>query len=175
MRSATARILLALAIVAGISAGLWLIAKRRTGPTPAELAGTALNAPTLEEKTAAAARQADYGDAALTSLRHVARESTEPAVKAICLEGLANLWDYESMDQFLDLAETGPPRVRGRAAQAAMQLTGRQRPYLSSASVAERRVLVKHMRDDWAEIQMASADDREELKRRLRASHERKL
>jgi hypothetical protein len=175
MRSATARILLALAIVAGMGAGFWFVAKRPTGPTPVELANAALSAPTLAEKTAAAAKLADYGDAALTSLRCVASESTEPAVKAVCLEGLANLWDYESMDQFLELAETGPERVRGRAAQAAMQLTGRQRPYLSSASEAERRLLVRHMRDDWAEIQKATHEDREELKRRLRTSHERRL
>ena len=101
-------------------------------------------------------------------------ESTQTDVQVVCVEGLAGTWDYESMDRFLDLAESDSEHLRGRAAQAVMCMTGRQRPYSAAASEEERRLLVRHMRNDWLEIQRATPEDREELFRRLRESHERK-
>jgi len=175
MRGMPARVLLALVVIIGIGSALSRWRQVEPRPSPDELARAALNAPSVDEQTAAAVKLADYGEEALAALRRVARETTEPAVKAVCLEGLAKLWDYQSMDLFLELAETGPPRVRGRAAQVAMRMTGRQRPYFASAPEAERRLLVRHMRADWDEIQNASAEDCDELKRRLRESHEQKL
>ena len=76
--------------------------------------------------------------------------------------------------ELLDLTESDSEHLRGRAAQAVMRMTGRQRPYTSAASEEERRILVRHMRNDWNEIQRATPEDREELFRRLRESNERK-
>jgi hypothetical protein len=162
------------AVAACLGVGLWHWPRGDDRPAPAELAQAALSAPTLSEQTAAAAQLADYGDAALDALRQVVAATTQPAVKAVCVEGLAKLWDYQSMDLFLELAEHGPPQVRGRAAQVFMRMTGRQRPYFAGASPAERQILIRHMRADWEEIQKATAEDRDELKRRLRESHEQK-
>jgi hypothetical protein len=75
----------------------------------------------------------------------------------------------------LDLAENGEPQVRGRAAGAIMRMTGRERRFVATGSEPERKLLAKHLRADWEEIQNASDADRDELKRRLRESHDEAL
>ena len=152
----------------------WRLWSREPSLTPDQLADIALNGATVDERTKAAVVLADYGEAALPSLRSVVKESDVEAVQSVCLQGLAKQWDYESMDLFLDLAETGPPRVRGRAAQVFMRMTGRQRPFQASAPEPHRSLLVSHMRADWKQIQAATPAEQEDLKRRLRESHEKK-
>ena len=98
--------------------------------------------------------------------------SNDPEVKCACVMGLAGLWDYDSMDLFFSLLETEGTLVSNRAAQAVMRMTGRQRRYSAGLRDSERKTLIKHMRDDWAEIASASQEDRDELINRLKASHE---
>ena len=141
------------------------------GPSIEQLTETALHGSTPTERAEAAVGLSDAGPEALAPLRRVLAESEDPPVQAACLTGLAKLWDYESMELLLELMETGPPRVRGRAAQAFMRMTGRQRRYAANAPEAERRRLVDFMRQDWEEIAAASEEDRAELVRRLRESH----
>jgi hypothetical protein len=172
MRGSPAGIVLGFVVAACFGAFLFF-GQSKSPPSPDKLIELALNAPSVTEQTAAAIKLADYGEAGRDGLRRVANESREPAVQAVSVEGLAKLWDYESMDLFLNLAENGPPGARGRAAQVVMRMTGRHRPYMAGAPDAERRIFVQHMRADWKEIQNASAEDREELKRRLRESDER--
>jgi len=172
MRGSPAGIVLGLVIAACFGAFLYF-GQNKSAASPDELVELALNAPSETEQTAAAIKLADYGEEALLGLRRVANESTHPAVTAVCIEGLAKLWDYDSMEMFLDLAENGPPHTRGRAAQTVMRMTGRHRPYSASAPSADRQLLVKHMRADWEEIKAASPEDRDELKRRLRESDEK--
>ena len=167
--------LLVVTVVACVGTGVWyLLPLRTSGLSPVELAELALHAPTVTEQTEAVVQLADFGEEALAALRRVLDETTQPDVQSACLEGLGRLWDYDSMERILDLAESGPPRVRGRAAQVVMRMTGRLRRYESNAPEAKRRVLVQYMRQDWDEIQRASDEDRNELKRRLRESHEKK-
>jgi hypothetical protein len=170
MRGSPAGIVMGL-VIACLGAFVFFSQNNST-PSPEELVELALNAPSDTERAAAAIKLADYGEEALAGLRRVAKESTEPAVTAVSIEGLSKLWDYDSMDLFLDLAENGPPHVRGRAAQTVMRMTGRHRPYSASAPAADRQLLVKHMRADWEAIKAASPEDRDELKRRLRESDE---
>jgi hypothetical protein len=172
MRGSPAGIVLGLVIAACFGA-FFYFGQNKSAASPDELVELALNGPSETERTAAAIKLADYGEDALPGLRRVAAESTESAVTAISIEGLAKLWDYESMEMFLDLAENGPPHTRGRAAQTVMRMTGRHRPYMASAPAAERQLLVGHMRADWEEIKAASPEDRDELKRRLRESDEK--
>lgn len=172
LRGSPAGIVLGL-VVAACFGAFFYFGQNKSAPSPDELAGLALNAPSETERTAAAIKLADYGEEALAGLRRVAHESTEPAVTAVSVEGLAKLWDYDSMDLFLEMAEKGPPHTRGRAAQTVMRMTGRHRPYSASAPAADRQLLVKHMRADWEEIKAASPEDRDELKRRLRESDEK--
>jgi hypothetical protein len=174
MRGAPARILMVLVVIAGIGGVVWRYLPSASGPSPEDLADAALHAPTVGQQTVAAARLADYGDGSRDTLRRVFSETTQPDVQIVCVQGLAGIWDYESMDLFLDLAERGPPQVRGRAAQAVMRMTGRQRPFLSDAPEEQRRILIGHMRADWDEIKRASPEKRNELIRRLRESHEKK-
>jgi hypothetical protein len=172
MRGSPAGIVLGLVIAACLGALLYF-GQNKSAASPDELVELALNAPSETEQTTAAIKLADYGEEALAGLRRVANESTHPAVTAVCIEGLAKLWDYDSMEMFLDLAENGPPHTRGRAAQTVMRMTGRHRPYSASAPAADRQLLVKHMRADWEEIKAASPEDRDGLKRRLRESDEK--
>jgi hypothetical protein len=174
MRGSPAGIVLAFLIAACFGAFFYFGQSKSTA-SPDELVERALNAPSVTEQTSAAIKLADYGAEALPGLRRVAKESQESAVSAVCIEGLAKLWDYDSMELFLDLAEKGPPRTRGRAAQTVMRMTGRHRPYAASAPAAERQLFVKHMRADWEEIKAATPEDRDELKRRLREADERTL
>jgi hypothetical protein len=172
MRGSPAGIVLAFVIAACFGA-FFYFGRGKSAASPDELVELALNGPSVTEQTAAAIKLADYGEEALPGLRRVAKESKEPSVSAVSVEGLAKLWDYESMNLFLDLAENGPPQTRGRAAQTVMRMTGRQRPYAASAPAAERQILIKHMRADWEEIKAATPEDRDELKRRLREADER--
>jgi hypothetical protein len=172
MRGSPAGIVLGLVIAACFGA-FFYFGRDKPAPSPEELVELALNAPSETERTAAAIKLADYGEEALPGLRRVAVESKESAVTAISIEGLSKLWDYESMDMFLELAENGPPHTRGRAAQTVMRMTGRHRPYSASAPAADRQLLVKHMRADWEEIKAAKPEDRDELKRRLREADEK--
>ena len=171
-RGTSTRILLALVVGTAAAILLWRYSPGGSGPSAEELAGAALNATNVNERSVAAARLADQGEASRTALRHVLSQSTQADVQAVCVDGLAALWDYDSMNDFLGLAESDSEQVRGRAAQAIMRMTGRQRPYSSAAPVEERRLLVRHMRADWEEIKRASPQAREELFRRLRESHE---
>jgi hypothetical protein len=172
MSVAPARMLLiALAALVGVAA--WRQFDRPERLPPDVLADRALHGPSAAQQTAAI-RDLGGGDAAsLAALRRVLRETTQPDVQRACIQSLAQNWDYESMDSLLELAESGPPSLRGAAVQAVMRMTGRRRPYSSAASAADRLLLVQHMRADWREIQRASPEDRAELKRRLRESHER--
>jgi hypothetical protein len=170
MRGRPAGIVLGLVVAACF--GAFVFFGQNKSPSPEELAELALNAPSDTERAAAAIKLADYGEQALAGLRRVAKESTEPAVTAVSIQGLAKLWDYDSMELFLDLAENGPPQTRGRAAQTVMRMTGRRRRYSASAPEADRQLLVGHMRADWEAIKAASPEDRDELKRRLRESDE---
>ncbi|MDC0935969.1 hypothetical protein OAS39_06760 [Pirellulales bacterium] len=152
-----------------------ILSRNRTsaGPSVAELTETALNGATASQRTAAAVQLADYGPEALPALRRVVSTSEYADVQTACLTGLAKLWDYQSMELFFEFMETGPPQIRGRAAQVVMRMTGRQRRYAANAPEAERRRLVEYMRNDWAEIAAASQTDRDELIRRLQESHEK--
>ena len=172
MRGSPAGIVLGL-VIAGCVGAFFFFSQNKSTPSPEELVELALNAPSDTERAAAAIKLADYGEEALAGLRRVVKESTEPAVTAVSIEGLAKLWDYDSMDLFLDLAENGPPHVRGRAAQTVMRMTGRHRLYSASAPATDRQLLVGHMRADWEAIKAASPEDRDELKRRLRESDEK--
>jgi hypothetical protein len=168
------RVALAAAVTFGLAVG-WYTWQPAASPSAEELVGLALNGPSLAERTRAAIQLADLGNAALWGLRRVAVESNEDSVKVASVEGLAKLWDYGSMDLLLDLAENGEPQVRGRAAGAIMRMTGRERRFVATGSEPERKLLAKHLRADWEEIQNASDADRDELKRRLRESHDEAL
>jgi hypothetical protein len=154
---------------------VWFLWRWATSPSSDDLVDLALNGPSVTAQTQAAIQLISYGEDALEGLRRVAAQSTEPSVKVACIEGLAKLWDYDSMDLLVDFAENGDTRVRGRAAQAIMRMTGRHRRFVATAPESERKLLAEHMRADWQEIKNASDADRDELKRRLRESHEEAL
>ena len=169
-----ARVLHIAAAVGGLAA-VWFFWRWAASPSADDLIALALNGPSVTAQTQAAIQLASYGEDAVVGLRRVAAQSTEPPVKVACIEGLTKLWDYDSMDLLLDLAENGDSRVRGRAAQAIMRMTGRHRRFLATAPESERKLLADYMRADWEEIKNASEANRDELKRRLRESHEAAL
>jgi enoyl-CoA hydratase/carnithine racemase len=168
------RVLHVAAIVVGL-ATVWFVWRWAMSPSADDLVEVALNGPSVTAQTQAAIGLVSLGDDALEGLRRVAAQSTEPSVKVACIEGLAKLWDYDSMDMLIELAENGDTRVRGRAAQAIMRMTGRHRRFVATAPESQRKLLAKHMRADWKEIKSASDANRDELKRRLRESYEKAL
>lgn len=141
-------------------------------PTPEELVELALNAPSSTERARAAVQLADYGEEAKPHLRRVLADSTQEDVQAACIEGLGKLWDYESMDLLIGLVEDGYPKIRGRAAVVVTRMIGRDRRYRAGAPLEERLVWVRHVKQDWETIRTSPPSHFDELKERLRASHE---
>ena len=147
----------------------WIRLERR--PSPETLAEQALSAATADDRQLAAVELAAWGDVATEQLRHVFSESDSDTVRMICVEGLGAVWDYESMGAILDAVESESPDLSGKAARAVARLTGRDYRFRANGMPAERASLVKRMRSDWEEIR--SSPHFEELKRRLRESHEK--
>jgi len=158
---------LLIATVVYVASTAW----RERPATIEELLEQALNGPTLDQRVGATVELSNRGPEALEALRRIAAESDESDVLAACLGGLAGQWDYESMDTFFAMLESESRKVRGRAAQAVMRMTGRQRPYAASGPDANRSLVAQHLRADWETISRAPAEHRAELIRRLKESH----
>ena len=141
-------------------------------PTIDDLREEALHGQSSEDRARAAIELSKRGPEAVDALRYVLEESSEVDVRAVSVAGLAHSWDYPSMERFLELAATADPKVASRAAQAIMQMTGRQRRFSTQGLAEMRQQVVQHMRDDWMEISAASPEDRDALIERLKANHE---
>ncbi len=116
---------------------------------PAELVQTALTGATPDERQLAAAELTEYGSQVLPELRQVFAQSDMPAVRAICLHGLGNVYDYDSLELFFAALDDESPLVRARAAAVLERLLGRRFGFNAHAGEAERRRTVDRMRQEW--------------------------
>ena len=120
-RGTSTRILLALVVGTAAAILLWRYSPGGSGPSAEELAGAALNATNVNERSVAAARLADQGEASRTALRHVLSQSTQADVQAVCVDGLAaplGLRQHERLSRSGRIGFGTSPRPRGASHHA---------------------------------------------------------
>lgn len=96
----------------------------KSEPSPAQLEQTALTA-AEREREKAALQLSSCGEAGREPLRRVLKATTDPLVRAACLDGLCALWDYDSMDAMVAGLSDESELVRRKAhlcVQRMMQL-----------------------------------------------------
>lgn len=144
-------------IVLGVSVGValvvlaWWFFTRPRVLSPEELAEIALTADSPQERERAAAQLLRHGDEALEELRRVFAESDTPEVRAICVQALAALRDYDSMNKMLDAMADPSAVVRSRAGRAVMQLLGANYEFDAEAAPEVRQETINYFRDMWEE------------------------
>ena len=91
-------------------------------PSPSSLAGIALsNSP---ESVAASLKLTTFGKPAARYMRQVLAESTAPEVRSLMIHGLTQLYDFPSVEAFLDGLNDPSPLVQGGASKAVETLLG---------------------------------------------------
>lgn len=119
---------------------------------PDVLADVALNGSTGDERELAAAELTEYKEEAQPLMRDVLTKSQDPKVRAICIHGLGNIYDYESIDIFLAGLEDESSIVRGRSAVVMGKLIGRTFPFDPDGDDANRAKQVEAIRKEWDSI-----------------------
>jgi uncharacterized protein (UPF0147 family) len=133
-------------------------------PSPADLAQEALQAASAEDQELAAVKLAEVAndqqldrqvcDEAQQELRRVLGESRSPTVRAACIQGLASLWDYESMPAFLDALDDPSEVVRGPATVSIewmMSVSLKNFGYDYRGPPATRTAAIERIRQYWEE------------------------
>ena len=141
---------------------LLVITGCQQAPSPDELAQKALEAATPEEQELAALELASVAnDEQLSSqlreearkhLRRVMAESQSPAVRLACIQGLASVWDYESMPVFLDALDDKSDLIRSSAAAAVERMMSADFDvfgYRYNDPPGQRAAAIKRIRQDW--------------------------
>lgn len=119
---------------------------------PDELVQVALNGESLEEKELAAAELTEYGEEAKTHMREVVAASGDPSVRAMCIHGLALIYDYESIDIMLAGLEDDSDIVQGRCVLAIRKLIGRSFHFDPSMTDADKKERIERIRQEWEDI-----------------------
>jgi hypothetical protein len=160
-------LLLAVAVWYGLG---WFSSPRTV--TPQQLAETALDkAAPPERRVEAAAELAQLtprdAPAAPQEMTRVYRESPEPEVKAVVIQGMASNWDFDSMDTLFAAMDDESLLVRARAHAAVQRLLEVDAGYRANAPREERLAKIKMYRDDWEKYKHSPAlkKFREKIKR----------
>jgi hypothetical protein len=82
-------------------------------------------------------------------MRRVLKQSDSPAVRALMIQGLANIYDYDSMDLFLTAMNDESSIIRDRSYAAVSAMLGKKFPLDANASEPDRRRMVETIRKDW--------------------------
>jgi len=109
-----------------VGAIIALIAANRGPARPSieELEQQAVSGGQVTDQQRAVNQLTESGSAARPALRRTLRQAAEPEVKAASIQGLGQLYDYESMDDLLKALDDPSPLVRGRAGVAVQRLLG---------------------------------------------------
>ncbi len=145
----------------------WLFAEQPSSPQ--ELAQTALEADSADERETAVAQLSGLGRESTEHLQRVMIKSNSPAVRATAIQGLARQWDYDSMDAIIDALDDDNPLIRGRAGRAAERMLGLRFDFRYDAPVEERKVKIKLIRAAWRK--MKTSEVFENWKQRLAQKH----
>jgi hypothetical protein len=138
-------------------------AARETLDSPQELAAQALGGGKPEEQELACARlvalaaklnKSESRNPAREPMVQVYKESKRANVRATALQGLASIWDYDSMPLMLDALDDESVEVRAAAGQAvAVLLSLDPAQFDAVAAPEDRQTAVKGLRDKWQEFQ----------------------
>ena len=119
---------------------------------PDVLAEVALNGSTSEERQLAAAELTEYGEDAKEYMRDVLAKSSDENVKATCIQGLANIYDYDSIEIMLEGLDSESPVVQGACLVAVRKLIGRSFHFDPNMSQAARTKRIEEIRKEWETI-----------------------
>lgn len=139
-----------------------------TTTPPEKLVEEALHQPEPVARQQAAVQLADRAAESPQRLREVYRQSDSPEVRAACISGMAQTWEYESMDDLLAALDDESPLVRGRAGSAATRMLGIDFLYKAHDPPEKRQLAAKRMRAAWQSMQTSGKLD--EWKARQRKS-----
>ncbi len=118
-------------------------------PSPETLTERALSAASETEKEEATIELSRLGPKASPHLRKLLAESDSPQVRAVCIQSLGSVYDYESMPAILEALDDESRLVRGRAEVAASKMLGRDYGLRRDLSEDERARIVTLMRTEW--------------------------
>jgi hypothetical protein len=125
----------------------WPQAKR---PAADVLEQQALSAATPQERETAAVQLIDWQDDSKEHMRRVLAKSDSPAVRALMIHGLANILDYESMDQILAGLSDQEQVVRDQSYAAVCAMLGKSFALTPTSSEVERRRVIETIHKEWA-------------------------
>lgn len=139
----------ALALIAALYWGWRFLRSGNPGLSPEELVQLALGAETSREQEEAVAKLTALGAAAKPYLREVLSKSSARGVRAECLRGLAELYDYDSMEALLAALDDESALVRGRAEVAVERMLSFESAYHYDDPPAQRRAAAEALREYW--------------------------
>lgn len=119
---------------------------------PDELADVALTGSTPEDRQLAAAELTEYGEEAKTHMRDVLARSDDPNVRGICINGLAKIYDYESIEIMLAGLDDESPVIQGSCLVALRKLLGRSFHFDPSMGEDARKKRIAQIRAEWESI-----------------------
>jgi hypothetical protein len=142
--------------------GWQYFASRETLDSPEELAAQALGGSKPEEQELACARlvalaaklnKLESRNPAREPLVQVYKESKRASVRATALQGLASIWDYDSMPLMLDALDDESIEVRSAAGQAVTRLLSLDPAEFNAVATPEdRQVSAKGLRARWEDF-----------------------
>lgn len=127
----------------------WEFLSRPHIESPKELAQTALNADTAATRELAAVGLSQFGQPAREQLVSVFGASKQPEVRAACVHGLAQQWDYDSMPLLLDALDDEALSVREQAGQAVQRMLRINYEFCAGDPPEKRQAVVKRLRTRW--------------------------
>jgi hypothetical protein len=129
--------------------GWRLLSSGNVAESPESLAAMALSASTPEAAEAAAVQLSQGGRPAREQMRRVLAESKRPEVRAACVRGLAELWDYNSMPALFKAMEDESQMVRARAGAAMRRLLKDDGGFRAEDPKEKRDQAIKQCRLCW--------------------------
>lgn len=119
---------------------------------PDELVKVALAGTSGEERELAAAELTEYGEDAKQLMRDVLAQSSDENVRATCIHGLGNIYDYDSIEIMLEGLDGDSPVIQGSCLVAVRKLIGRSFHFDPSMSETERKKRIGQIRKEWESI-----------------------
>ena len=134
---------------------------------PDELEAVALSTASDDERQLAAAELADWGEDAKPHMRRVLKQTKTAAVKANVIGGLAQIYDYESMEDLLAGLADDSDLVRNRSGAAVERMLGRRMGLRSRVPPDVWAKKIEAVRKEWESLKGTPL--LEDFKQRLQA------
>lgn len=137
----------------------WFYGWFRGEPSPSRLEHRALNAPTAEQRQAAASELAGMGGQAREHLQRTYRQSTEPKVRAASVLGLGAQRDYENIELLFEAAQDDSVEVRRNAGVALGKMLGVDMGFRANDPPEKRAAVLQGMRRAYEEMKASGMLD----------------